>query len=120
MSDRLSQLEARFERLLLDAQDIRRKLAQALQQIRDIQAVPAGGGYTPTTVYYIAPVVIAAGGSVTGQTVYQLLGGTPTTVSTSATVYNVMADATSATVTSPIIIIPNGDGTYLAVSQGCT
>jgi len=117
---RLDQLEARFERLLLAFQDVQRQLKQALQQIANNQMGPGGypgGGLG--TIFYIAPVVIAAGNSVTNQTVYALIGGTTYTVTTTATVYNVMAQATVATSGKNIICGPNGDGSYLAITQSC-
>jgi hypothetical protein len=118
--NRLDQLESRFERLRLELQDVERKLTQALQQIRDQQAryIPTAGN-DQCTIFSISPVVIAAGGSVTGQTVSALQGGTSVAVNTSATVYNQMATATVATSGKTILVAPNGDGTFTAVTQSC-
>lgn len=67
--------------------------------------------------YSMAGVVIAAGGSVTGATVKALVGGTATTVSTTAKVYNQMQAAT--VVTKTIMLGMNPDGTFSAISQSC-
>lgn len=120
MGDRLWQLEGRFERLLLKVQDLQRKLTAAIQQVRNLQMTPVGVSSTGQNICYTDPVAIPAAGNLTGLTVYQLSGGNVITVNSNATVYNVMSSATSATVTSKIVVAPNGDGTYLAVSQGCT
>lgn len=92
----------------------------ALQQaLRTIQAGGYGGGGAGATVYTIAPVAIAAGGNVTNQTVSVLQGGASTTVTTTATVYNQMAVTTVSTAGKTIIVGPNGDGTYTAITQSC-
>ena len=119
MIDRLAQLEGRFERLLLELQDTRRKLTQAMQQIRDLQARPAGGGANTGAGYFIDPVVIGAGSSVSGQTVKYRSGGSVINATTNGTVYNEMAVATVATTGKTIMVVPYGDGTYVAVSQSC-
>ncbi len=118
--NRLEQLEARFERLRLDLQDTQRKLKQALQQIREMGAkyTPSGGSGS-ATIFSIEPIVIAAGGNVTGQMVYALQGGSSVAVNTSATVYNQMAAATVSTSGKTILVSPNGDGTFTAVTQSC-
>ena len=74
-----------------------------------------GGGLC----YTIAPVVILAGGSVTGQSVYALQGGAVVTVSTNATVYNLMNVATVNNTGQTIVVGSNGDGTFTAISQSC-
>jgi len=117
--ERLSQLEARFERLFQENQDLRRKLTIALQQIRDLQAKPSGGGGNTGTVYFTDPVVIAAGGSESGLTIKKKAGGSTVTVSDSGTVYNEAAVATSGGTGQTIFLGANGDGTYLAISQSC-
>lgn len=119
MIERLSQLEARFERLFQENQDLRRKLTVALQQIRDLQAKPAGGGGITGTVYFCDPVVIAAGSSESGLTIKKKAGGSTVTVTDSGTVYNEAAVATSDGTGQTIFLGANGDGTYLAISQSC-
>jgi len=118
---RLEQLEARFERLRLDLQDTQRKLTQALQQIRELGSHAYGGGNgSGPYVLYLNPIVIAPGGSVTGQTLYWNIGGTQTSTGiTSATVYNEMASATVATSGKVITVGPNPDGSYSVVTQSC-
>ncbi len=118
---RLEQLEARFERLRNAELALEARMARAEQQIRDTQTSSGGGssgggGF----VYFVNPIVISAGGNVTGQTIYWNLGGTVTaTGTTSATVYNIMPSATVATSGHYIVVQPNPDGTYTAVTQGC-
>jgi hypothetical protein len=112
----------RLETLVTGMRNALAKVGVRLDTLESqIRQIGSGGGGSGGggAIYDIDPVVIAASGNVTGQTVYALVGGTRTAITTTATVYNVMADATSATVTSPIIVGPNGDGTYRAVSQGC-
>jgi hypothetical protein len=118
--NRLDQLEARFERLRLEFQDTQRKLTQALQQIRDSQAKytpPAGDG--AACIFSISPIVIPPGSSVTGQTVYALQGGSQVAINSNATIYNQMAAATVATSGKTILVSPNGDGSFTAVTQSC-
>ena len=113
--NRLADLEGRFERSRLNIQDLQRKLTAALQQIRDLQAKPYGGGAGAATVWYIpagSAVVIAAGGSNTAD-VYGRSG----LVSPAATVYNPMG---AATVTGKVIAVgSNGDGSFMVISQSC-
>ena len=121
MLNRLGQLEARFERLLTIIADIQGQLANAVGNVRALQmsgggSSSGGGGF----VYFLNPIVIAPGGNVTGQTVYTNIGGTQTATSfTSATVYNEMASATTATSGKIIIVGPNPDGTWSVITQSC-
>lgn len=127
MIARLSQLEARFERLQLDNQDLRRKLTQALQYVRDLQARPAGGGGSGTAVFVavspgggIAAASAAPAGGTPGSatcTVYKIVGGSYTSIS-SATVCNPYRDAVGAS--KVITVAPNGDGTYTVLGESCT
>lgn len=113
--------------LLLEQQN--REQSRALQQLKDgllrlegqlaLAQGAGGGGGGGAGVYYIHPAVIAAGGSLASQTVYFLSGGTETTFTASATIRNIMAQATVATAGLNIIVLPNGDGSYLAVTQSC-
>ena len=122
----MTNLEARLAHLEQLVSDQANQLARlwsavwALQQaVRVTQLGGFGGGGSGGQIYYIAPVVIANGGNVTGQTVYVLVGGSPVTVTTGGVVYNIMAVATVATAGKNIIVAPCGDGTYLAVTQSC-
>jgi hypothetical protein len=63
--------------------------------------------------------VIAAGGSVTGQTVSYLSGGVSVVFTTNATIYNAMDVATVATSGKTIILGANGDGTFTVITQSC-
>ncbi len=118
--NRLQDLEGRFERLRLAEQDLANRVARAEQQIRDTQNAIGGGSSSQTYFLCIQPVVISSGGNVTGVTIYWNLGGTVTaTGTTSATVYNIMPSATVATSGHYIVVQPNPDGTYTAVTQGC-
>ena len=116
-----NQLEARFERLVLDVQALQAQMAQALQQIREAQTGGGGGqSSSSSNVLYINPVVISAGGNVTNQTLYWNIGGSLTSTGiTAATVYNEMASATVSTSGKYIIVGPNPDGTYSVVTQSC-
>ena len=97
------------------------QLAAALQGVRDVQTgqIPAQPGNT-ATVFSIPAVAIAAGGSVSGQVVSAMIGGSLTTVNASADVYNQMPGPTVATAGWTIIVGANGDGSFTAISQGCT
>ncbi len=106
-------LEDRFERLLLDLQSL---TGEGYQLGAPPNPLPSSGGY----FLCINPIVIASGGSVTGQTINVVVAGTVTaTVTTNATVYNIMPSATVATSGHYIVVQPNPDGTYTAVTQGC-
>jgi hypothetical protein len=113
----------RLEQLLQFQADAINRLqgdvANLKQQVRVSQAGGYGGGGGGGGIFWIGPVAIAANGNVTNQTVYMLSGGSTLTISTTATVYNVMAVATVSTAGKNIIVAPNGDGTYLAVTQSC-
>lgn len=120
LEGRIVHLEIMLNNVLTALNSLQARVAATETNPRNIYIGGGGGGSGGGSVYYISPVAIAAGGNVTGQTVKYLVGGTATTFTTTGTIYNVMASATSGTLTSPIIVIPNGDGTFLAVSQGCT
>jgi len=49
--------------------------------------------------------------------IYQIQSGAYALVASSAYVYNAMLSAT--TVNHVLVVLPNGDGSYLAVSQSC-
>ncbi len=118
--NRLSDLEARFERLRIAFQQVQTHLTQALQQIRDTQNSLVPQNTLPGIIFLITSgnaLVIAAGGSATGVTVSALSGGTVSTVTTSGVVYNEMQAATVAGKT--IIVAPNSDGTYLVITESC-
>jgi hypothetical protein len=121
-----TELEARLIRLELIVRawqpyitKIEGRITELEQQTRSSTGGGYGGGSSASGTFYIAPVVIAAGGSVAGQTVYYLLAGAATVITASGTVYNKMAVATVAGTGQTIIVGPNGDGTYLAISQSC-
>jgi len=125
--NRLGQLEARFERLILQFQALWSQVQALATKIAGLQQQAGSGqGGGGGVCFSMAGVVIAAAtgsfptltpGSVTGQTVYSLIGGTPTAVSTNATVYNQMQAAT--VVTKTIMLGMNPDGTYSAIAQSC-
>ena len=114
---RLKELEARFERFIVDQQALKRQLASLNNQLQALQGQGGNGQGGGVTVYSMAGVVIAAGGNVTGATVNALVGGSTQAVSTNATVYNQMQAAT--VVTKKIMLGLNPDGTYSAISQSC-
>ncbi len=108
-------LEERFERLLLILGD----LQAAIGKLQQPALNPAGSqqGSGGGVIYSMVGVVIAVGGSVTGATVNALVGGSPTAVSTNATVYNQMQSAT--VVTKTIMLGQNPDGTFSVITQSC-
>ena len=112
----LEQRSLQLDNLLSRLLDRIDRLEAMVSQVR---AGAGGGSGSATAGYYIDPVVISAGGNVTGKTVKYLVGGTGTTITTNGTIYNVMDVATVSTANKKIIVVPNGDGTYLAVAQSC-
>lgn len=115
-------LEARFERLLLDLAAAQAAIANLQTQIAGLQQGGSGQGQSGGggTVFFIQPIVIAAGGNQTGLTIYTLIAGTLTaTGTTNATIYNGMAAATNATAGKNIIVGPNPDGTWSTITQSC-
>jgi hypothetical protein len=111
---RLEQLVGRLQAQLASDETTIAALQQALRTGQQGSPFGQGGG---TGCYSMAGVVIAAGGSVTGQTVNLLVNGSATSISTNATVYNQMQAATVAGKT--IMLGQNPDGTFSAVSQSC-
>jgi|SRR5271157_588750 len=116
----LERLEYRFEQMRL-------ALQQAVQQIAGLQSDLANlqlGQYSSSSggglVYFLNPIVIAPGGSVSGQTIYTNVAGVQTaTAFTAAVVYNQMASATVATSGKIIIVGPNPDGSWSVITQSC-
>lgn len=127
--DRLSELEARFERLRLDFQDVRRQLTAVMQQLRDLQA-RAMGSYTGAAgVFYfvVSPGFSAATGTSpslspnvqTGLTVYKDVNGTQTQHLTGQTVRWFYKDAGSAG--KLVAVVPSADGaSWDALLDSCT
>jgi len=117
---RTDQLETRYELLRLDLANVKNQLAKIQSDLANQQVgqwpMTAGG---TTTVWSIAPVVIAAGGNVTTQTVYALQGGTSVALPGTYTVYNQMAQPTVATAGKTIMVGANGDGTFSVITQSC-
>ena len=109
---RLAQLEARYERLVIEVAQIKANL------ITQQPAQQPGIAGSPCTIWTIPAVVITSGGSVTGQTVSLLQGGSKIAITTNGTVYNTAGVATSATLGN-IYVGANGDGTFLAIAQAC-
>jgi len=119
LMNRLQDFEARYERLVVREQQLEREVAKLANQIQLVQGQSGGSG-GGGIVYFIAPIVIAAGGSVTGQTIELNVGGVLTaTASTNATVWNMMASATVATSGKAIIVGTNPDGSYSVITQSC-
>lgn len=115
-SVRLDEIEARFERLRLDIQDLQRKLAQSLQQIRDIQSNTPQGSGGGAIGFVSGGVVIAAGGSATAD-VSILVGGTTTTYVAGATIFNMYGGATTSGKTLTVGQFP--DGSWIVLAQSC-
>jgi hypothetical protein len=117
---RILEIERRLNSLGRQLEAIAQKLTAVQQEARLGWMQPwTGRTSDPAGIYYIDAVVISAGGNVTGKTVYYLAGGTQTTATTNGTIYNKMASATVSTSGKTIIVGPNGDGTYIAISQSC-
>lgn len=130
MIERLSQLEARFERLFLENQDTRRKLTQALQQIRDTQARPViiTGGGEGVFYWIVSPGFAAATGTsgaglsptvATGLTVWKTVGGAQTSHATSQTVRWWFKDAGAVGKLVPVLAASDGSG-WDAIADSCT
>lgn len=117
---RTDRLETRFELLRLDLANLKAQVAKLQSDLANQQLGGGGNSSGGGIVYFVNPVVISAGGNVTGQTIYVNIGGTQTaTASTNATVYNEMASATVATSGKVIIVGPNPDGSYSVITQSC-
>ncbi len=128
---RADQLEARFERLLVDFGNLQQQVASLINQLQGLQ----GGNQQPPATsgglfYAIDPILIAAaaagpatsgvlGGPATGQTVYAVSGGVWSPLTGTYSVYNGMNSATVATANKTIVVGANADGTYTVISQSC-
>ncbi len=110
-------LEERFERLLLILGDLQAAVGRLQQPSYNPGGPQQGGG--GGTVWSIAAQVIAAGGSVSGQTVSTMVSGLLATVTTTGVVYNHSGAATSATA-GEIYVGLNTDGTYRVIAQACS
>ncbi len=117
----LGQLEARCERYWTIIAELQALVGNLASQLHALQGNGSGSGQgSGAIVYFINPVVIAAGSSVTGVTIYTNIGGTLTASgTTNATVYNEMASATVSTSGKVIIVGANPDGSYSVVTQSC-
>ena len=130
-SNRLFQLESRFERLRLLVTELQKAVNNALQGLRNVQSnLPFGSGTSPGVIYVAVtgsggiPAASAAPlsgtpGSATGLSVYLISGGTYTLVTSTATIYNPYLSATASAV-KVLTVCPNGDGTYTLVGESCT
>jgi hypothetical protein len=128
----VNSLEARLyqlEIIVRSVQDQLRQLTQRLgaveqQQFAGANAGNMGGGgggsilfCQPTAAIAAATGIATPGGPLTGQTVWSINGGSFVSVSTTASIYNPMDDATVPT--NNLAVSLNADGTYSAVSQSC-
>ena len=117
---RLAALEYRFEQMRLALQQLGQVVSGLQSALANLQQGVYGSGSGGGIVYFLNPVFIAAGGSVTGQQLYLNIGGTQTpTGGATATVYNEMASATVAYAGKAIIVGPNPDGSYSVITQSC-
>lgn len=125
--NRLFQVEERIGQFIRDLQDLLNRLVR-LEQNPWLQQGPASGGSSGTSVYVCVPgtAIAAATGapgsgspsSITNQTVYLISGGSYSTVSTTATIYNAYLGSV---VSGKVCTLgPNGDGTYTVLGQSCT
>src|SRR5271166_3257690 len=119
---RADQLEARFERLLVDFGNLQQQVAGLLNQLQGLQGgnqQPQGGGGGVTYMVMAPTAAITAGllTPLTGQTVVVISGAATVTVSTNATIYNNMASNT--VISKPLVVGPNNDGTYTVITQSC-
>ncbi len=127
--NRLDQLEARFERLRLDLQDVQRKLTQALQQLRDDQAkyVPTGGGNANAIFWAHAPSAVAAATgswptlspSTFTSDIYIDQGGALTLAASSQTVRWFYKDSAASGSLIPVAPTDNG-ANWDAIGNSCT
>ena len=121
-SSQFNVLESRFEQLRLDLAAAQAQIAALATQIAGLQQGGSGQGQTGggAGVYEVpGGGVIAAGGSVTGQTVYALTGGNGTSIAiaTNATVFNTYGVATTAG--KALTLGQNPDGTFTVLGQSC-
>lgn len=129
MDSQLRPLESKVEYIYRTLQWLIPQIRGAQQTIRSGQAMglpqsQSGGG----SVYVCAPsssIAAASAAPGTGTpggpvntTIYQIQSGVYVSIGT-ANVYNAMLTATAGG-GRVLIVIPNGDGSYLAVAQSCT
>ncbi len=128
-TQRLQDLEYRFELSRLAYQQLAAQVAGLASQLANLQLgqLQQGGG-GGGIAYAIAPTVISAAtgtfpsetpGSVASQTIYALVGGAETALPGTSTVYNRMAAATVAISGKTIMVGANPDGTYSVITQSC-
>ncbi len=121
-TQRLQDLEYRFELSRLAYQQLAAQVAGLASQLANLQLgqlqQPGGGG--GVTYMVMAPTAaITAGLStpLTGQTVVVISGAANVTVSTNATIFNNMASNTVSA--KPLVVGPNNDGTFTVITQSC-
>lgn len=119
MSNRLWELEGRFERLRLDIQAMQQQIKTALQQIQSAQQIPVSSGNSGSGGIFEYPgtAAIGAGSAITGASVYSLVGGTSTLVTATAKIYNIYQAGTTAG--KSVTVGLNPDGSYIVIAQSC-
>jgi hypothetical protein len=128
IEDRMQVTEQRVEYLkrLIDA--LTQQIQNAFQTARMAFQQPATTSGGSGGMFYCAPSgsIAAAsgvpgtgtpGGPVTAN-VYRITGGAYVLATASASIYNAMLSATTAS--RVLAVSDNGDGTYTAISQSCT
>ncbi len=117
---RADELEARFERLLVNFQALQQQVASLINQLQGLQGGNQQGGGGGAYLCLSPTAGIPANnssGPLTGQTISIVNGGTTVTVSTNGSIYNFMNSAT--VITKTLAIDLNSDGTFTVITQSC-
>jgi hypothetical protein len=128
VEDRLRGIERRVEDIYRWMLDLNSQTKANTQQGAASWQQPNQNGGGGGSVYVAAPgssiaaaSAAPAGGTPGGPvsaTVYQISGGAYVTFATSQSIYNAMLSATTSG--RVLIVLPNPDNTWTAVSQSCT
>jgi hypothetical protein len=119
IESRITQLEQRVEYLYRQLQQVLQQVRAALNQLNQVGGGGSGGSSSSGLVYTCTPSnIIAAGGSLATQTINLYQAGTASPLTGTYTVYNPMGAAT--VVTKTLIVMPDGVGNFVAITQSCT
>ena len=118
IESRIKLVEERVEYLYRQLQAVLQQVRAALNQLNQVGG-SGGGGSGSGSVYTCSPSgTIAAGGSLGGQTVNLYQAGSNTALTGTYTIYNPMGGAT--VVTKTLIVLPDGLGNFVAITQSCS
>jgi hypothetical protein len=123
-----SNLEQRIYRLEAEIRTIQQQLAGILSQLAALaqqiyaQQAPGGGGGGGGGTYFACTLsaALAHASSVSGQTVWKLVTGTRTNVTTTAVIYNDGPNAADDIASGKTVILAtNDDGSYTVIGVYC-